>query len=155
MEKKQKNSPLLWASIALLLIISIAVIANYIGIAEKWSEKDLNGLKLTTENSGEYFGEEYICNRKQSLFIQISGSENNVRDRTAKMTMLDDFSGEAISENMRVKTVTDDAVTYVYKENSLIIYKDGRATFSIYNKMLEQPRDVPVLENCKKVEDSK
>ncbi len=149
MKKNQKNMPLLWGSVALLSIVLVAVAVNYIGNLSHLSQTNAIGLELTEGK------EEYICNRHQKLLVEIIGSKKNIKDRTANATMIDDHSGPADSPNMRFKDVIDGATRYVYKENSLVIDKEGKATLYIFNKMLEQPRDIAVVKDCVKVEDSK
>lgn len=149
MKKSQKNMPLLWGSLLMLVIVIIAVVVNYIGNLKQLSDMNAVGLQLT---DGE---ENYICDKDYKLIVEITGSEKNLKDRTANATYFpDDFNGPAQAPNMKLKEVVDGATRYVYKENSLVIDKDGKATLYIYNKMLkdpDHPRDVPVAANCVKV----
>lgn len=147
MKKNQKNMPLLWGSIALLLIVLVAVAVNYFGNLSQLSQSGAVGLELT---EGE---EEYVCDKGYKLIVEIVGSEKNLKDRTAHASFVpDDFNGPADSPNMKLKEVIDGSTRYVYKENSLLIDKEGKATFYIFNKMLEEPKDIAVAKNCVKIQ---
>ncbi len=149
MKKNQTNMPLFWGSVVLLLIVLVAVAVNYIGNLSRISQTNAIGLELTDGK------EEYICNESQKLIVEIIGSEKNIKNRTANATVIDDYSGPAGSPNMKLKEVVNGATKYVYKENSLVIDKDGKATLFIFNKMLAQPKDIAVVEDCIKVKNSK
>lgn len=148
MKKNQKNMPLFWGSMALLSIVLVAVAVNYFGHVSQLSQSDAVGLQLT---DGE---EVYICDNDHKLIIEIVGSEKNLKDRTAHASFIpDSFNGPAQSPNMKLKEVTaDESVRYAYKENSLLIDKEGKVTFYIFNKMLEQPKDIAVAKNCVKAQ---
>lgn len=139
-KKDNKNKPLLWGSVFLLGIVLLLVVVNYFVTNIEWANTNLVGLNFTKqEKDSDYFGEKYLCDDDKILYIDIKGSWNNVRNRTAQLTMIDHFSGAAKVENMKLKDVTD-KVTYVYKENALVIDKNDVATFLI--------NDIVVLRNC-------
>jgi hypothetical protein len=143
MSKNKNNSLIIWvASILIIISVIVAVFYNQI-IAINW-DNDHNGLKLNREqnSNNSYLGEEYICDKNKSLFIQINGSVDDVNNRIAQMTMVDRHSGLATSPNMKIKSVKSNSVSYAYKENMLIINDNDEATFLINN--------IKIVENCKK-----
>lgn len=147
MKKNQKNKPLFWGSIALLSVVLVAVAVNYFGHLSQLSQTNAVGLQLT---DGE---DVYMCDNNYKLTIEIVGSEKNLKDRTAHASFTpDNFNGPAESPNMKLKEVVGESVRYAYKENSLFIDKEGKATLYIFNKMLETPKDVAVAKNCIKVQ---
>lgn len=141
-KKNNKNKPLWIVSLLLVVFILILTIVNYFYTNIKWARYNLPGLNFTEQEKGtDYFGEKYMCEGGLVLYVNIEGSWNDIRNRTARISMVDRFNVGANVENMKLKDVNENGVTYVYKENALIIDKNNVATFLI--------DDIAVSKNCK------
>lgn len=146
MIKAKENKSIIWASGVLIGIVFVTVAVNYIGTMNNWNEKNISGLEISNKQvlNSPYFGGEYICDRNKSLFVDVDGSENNIRNRTVRITMVDKHSGPAIVQNMKIKSVDSDSVSYAYRENVVVLNNDSEATLLINN--------IKVLKDCKKVD---